>query len=107
VAYGSYLLAGELGASGILAAVSAGIVLGNVGRHYGVSRATRHDIERLWEFLAFLANSIVFLLLGIAAAPAPLLHLAPTILFGVGAALFARAMAVYLVGTPICWLTGV
>ena len=107
VAYGSYLVAGEIGASGILAAVSAGIVLGNVGRRYGVSRMTRDEIERLWEFLAFLANSIVFLLLGLAASPAPLLGLAPVILLGVGATLFARAAAVYVVGTPIRWLTGV
>ncbi|HEX5417148.1 MAG TPA: sodium:proton antiporter [Chloroflexota bacterium] len=107
VAYGSYLAAGEIGASGILAAVSAGVVLGNVGRHYGVSRTTRHEIERLWEFLAFLANSIVFLLLGVAAAPEPLLTLAPTILIGVGATLFGRASAVYLVGWPLRWLTGV
>lgn len=107
VAYGSYVVAGEIGASGILAAVAAGIVLGNVGRRYGVSRTTRHEIERLWEFLAFLANSIVFLLLGIAAEPGPLLRLAPIILIGVIATLFARVVAVYVVGTPVRWLTGV
>jgi len=107
VAYGSYILAQEAGASGILAAVAAGIVLGNVGRRYGVSRTTRHEIERLWEFLAFLANSIVFLLLGVAAEAAPLLHLAPMIGIGVFATLLARTAAVYLVGTPARWISGV
>jgi CPA1 family monovalent cation:H+ antiporter len=74
-AFGSFLVADRLGASGVLATVAAGIVMGNLGL-----LAPRPDLEPaltphgrtfvlgFWEFAAFLANSLVFLLIGSAMA---------------------------------------
>jgi CPA1 family monovalent cation:H+ antiporter len=73
LAYGSYLVAesfgtifnvGEFHFSGILAVVAAGLMVGHVGLK-NTSPTTRLTLENFWEFLAFLVNSFVFLLLGI------------------------------------------
>jgi CPA1 family monovalent cation:H+ antiporter len=67
-AYGSFLIAEHLHMSGVLAALAAGLVVGNVGwtGWMGCSFSTsgRENISSFWEFAAFLANSIVFILIG-------------------------------------------
>jgi len=68
MAYGGYLLADRLGSSGPLATVMAGVLLGRRGTHV-MSPATRVQAHAIWEFLDFLANSLVFLLMGLALRP--------------------------------------
>lgn len=65
LAYGSFLIAEHVGASGVLSCVAAGITLGSVGSRYGMSPSTRIAIADFWEFLAFFSNSMVFLLVGL------------------------------------------
>lgn len=65
LAYGAYLLAEQVHASGVLAVVAAGLMIGNSGRRYGMSHTTRNVLIHIWEFMAFLANSFVFLLIGL------------------------------------------
>jgi len=65
VAYGSFLLSEEIGASGVLATVTAGIVTGSYGTRYGMSTQTRLAVEDFWEYMAFVANTFVFLLVGL------------------------------------------
>ncbi len=65
VAYGSYLTADAVGASGALACVAAGFVHGSYGRAVGMTAHTRQRLDDLWEFLGFVANALVFLLLGL------------------------------------------
>ncbi len=64
VAYGSYILAVLLGTSGLLAVVAAGLTLGSYGRRIGMSRRTRDAVDNIWEFTSYLANSLLFLILG-------------------------------------------
>ena len=69
-AYGAFLLADDLHVSGVLATVSAGLVFGTIGlraggRRLGLSRQGQAFVLDLWEFLAFIANSVVFLLIGV------------------------------------------
>lgn len=95
-AYGTYLVADQLGMSGIIATVSAGIVLGSYGRRVGLSQRVQDAIDVVWEFLAFLLTALVFLLVGIAI---PVGHLAEAlwpIAWGVVAILVGRAAVVYL-----------
>lgn len=96
VAYGSFLLAEQVHASGVLSTVTAGIVMGSFGRSYGMSVSTRVAMEDFWEYLAFLANSFVFLLVGLQLEPAELWHDAPTIAVAFLAVLAGRALTVYL-----------
>ena len=63
-AYGAFLLADKLGMSGVLATLAAGLVVGSVGWRGAISPAGREHIVSFWDFAAFLANSIVFILIG-------------------------------------------
>ena len=65
LAYGSYLLAEQVHASGVLAVLASGLLIGNSGRRYGMSHTTRNVLVHIWEFMAFLANTFVFLLIGL------------------------------------------
>ena len=64
LAFGSYLLAEHLHFSGVLAVVVAGLINGNLGSK-GMSPTTRIVLFNFWEYVAFLANSLIFLLLGL------------------------------------------
>ena len=65
VAFGAYLSAESLHVSGVIAVVTAGIVLRNYGMESGMSQNTRLAVSAFWEYAAFLVNSFVFLLIGI------------------------------------------
>jgi CPA1 family monovalent cation:H+ antiporter len=65
VAYGTYLLAEQLGVSAVIAVVVAALVLGNYGSVASMSPSTRLAVSSTWEFFGFLANSLIFLLIGL------------------------------------------
>jgi monovalent cation:H+ antiporter, CPA1 family len=103
-AYGSFLLAEHFEFSGVLAAVAAGLLIGNVAVLGQASSRTFSSRERefvlgFWEFAAFIANSLVFLLIGVTVARVPLL--------GLGLKSLPVAMALVLLGRlltvyPLC-----
>ncbi len=95
LAFGSYLI-GEhvLGVSGVLAVVAAGIVNGNVGPQ-GMSATTRVVVFNFWEYAAFLANSFIFLLIGLAIDISDLAKNLPAIGIAILAVLLARALGIY------------
>jgi CPA1 family monovalent cation:H+ antiporter len=108
-AYGSFLLAQHFGASGVLACVTAGLLIGNLailpdGEASAIALEGREFVLDLWEFIAFLANSLVFLLIGLTVAGIPmpgsgLLRLACIICF----VLVARAITVYPLCVAFAW----
>ncbi|MER9200741.1 sodium:proton antiporter [Mesorhizobium sp. M0145] len=63
-AYGSFLFAEHFQMSGVLASLAAGLVVGNVGWMGSISNAGRAHVLSFWEYAAFLANSVVFILIG-------------------------------------------
>lgn len=64
VAYASFLLAEDLGCSGVLATLTAGLIVGNRGFVGSISDDGRSGVLNHWEFVAFLINSAIFLLIG-------------------------------------------
>lgn len=94
LAFGAYLLAEQLHVSGVLAVVAAGLISGNVGPR-GMSPTTRIVVFNFWEFAAFLANSFVFLLIGMQIRPDLLLANWLPILWAILAVLLARLVSVY------------
>ncbi len=68
LAYGGYLAATRLGLSGPLETVAAGLLFGVRGVDV-MSATTRLQAGATWEFLDFLANSLLFLLMGLALRP--------------------------------------
>ena len=71
-AYGSFLIAEHVHASGVLASLAAGLMIGNVGWMGAISSDGRQHILSAWEYFAFLANSFVFILIGMNEATAPI-----------------------------------
>ena len=94
LAFGSYLLAERLGVSGVLAVVTAGLLNGNIGQR-GMSPTTRIVVLNFWEYVAFLANSAIFLLIGLDIDLPALASNWQFILWAIAAILVSRAIAVY------------
>jgi CPA1 family monovalent cation:H+ antiporter len=94
LAFGSYLLAEKLGVSGILAVLVAGLVNGNISPQ-GMSPTSRIVIFNFWEYVAFLANSLIFLLIGLSINITALLAAWQPILWAILAVFIARIIVVY------------
>ncbi len=108
-AYGSFYAAEHLHVSGVLATVAAGLVMGNLGLlrpedTSQLSEAGRVAVGGLWAFAAFVANSLVFLLIGLAVADMPLVRFdRGTIPVVVVLVLTGRALTVYPVCATFAW----
>jgi len=96
LAFGAYVAAESLHTSGLLAVVAAGLVVGNIGMS-NTSPTTRLTLDNFWEFMAFVANSLVFILIGLEMRIAQLVQFAVPIAVAVLAVLFSRAISVYLI----------
>jgi CPA1 family monovalent cation:H+ antiporter len=95
-AYGSFLIAEKFHASGVLASLTAGLIIGNFGRIGAISDSGRSHVIAAWEFFAFLANSFVFLLIGIQLVGVPIGRLGwLTAAAAILLVLAGRALAVY------------
>lgn len=63
-AYGSFLLAEHFALSGVLATITAGLVMANLQSINAISERGKEAVQAFWEYAAFVANSLVFLLIG-------------------------------------------
>ncbi len=97
IAFGSYLIAERLHFSGVLAVVAAGLVNGNLGPR-GMSPTTRIVLFNFWEYVAFLANSMVFLLIGLQINIPTLVANWQSVVWAIIAVLIARAVVIYGLG---------
>ena len=94
LAYGAFVLAESVHVSGVLAVVAAGLVNGNIGPR-GMSPTTRIVVFNFWEFMSFIANSFVFLLIGLVADATLITNNWQYILWGILAALVSRLIVAY------------
>ncbi|MEZ5305908.1 MAG: sodium:proton antiporter [Pyrinomonadaceae bacterium] len=81
--------------SGVLAAMTAGLLVGNTTELGFVTEKGEESIEHFWEFAAFVVNSIVFVILGISEAAVDFVNSAIAIVVAVVAVIIARAAAIY------------
>src|SRR2546429_458574 len=95
VAYGMYLLGTALHTSGLLAVVGAGLVMGSYGRKNAMAPRTIEAADDVWEFINYLANSLLFLLLGFELALSNLVQSFPGIFFGLLGAIIGRVLMIY------------
>jgi len=94
LAFGSYLLAEYFHVSGVLAVAAAGITNGNAGPS-GMSATTRLVVFNFWEYAAFIANSFIFLLIGLTFDLSVMIANWQAIIWAILAALAARAASIY------------
>jgi len=99
-AYGSFLLAEHVHASGVLASLSAGLLVGNMGMRRSISESGRGHVVAFWEYIVFLANSFVFILIGVQEAHTGYKLLSWAAAAAIALVLLGRVLAVY----PICAL---
>ncbi len=90
LATGVYALAGALHMSGPIAAVVAGLLIGNAGVKHAMSEATREHVDAFWRLIDEILNAVLFLIIG--------LEVFAISLNGNIAALGATAIALVLLG---------
>jgi CPA1 family monovalent cation:H+ antiporter len=101
LAFGAFILAEELHVSGVLSVVAAGIFVGNIGTQ-NTSPTTKITLASFWEFVAFVVNSLVFLLIGLQADWGQFQPNLALVVVAVLAVLFSRIIVVY----GLTWLHG-
>jgi CPA1 family monovalent cation:H+ antiporter len=108
LAYGAYLAADLVHASGVVSVVAASIVVAQYGRRSG--RLKGSQLLGFWNLLAFVLNAILFLIVGIALPTANLAAVAGLALGAYVIMFAARALPVYallsladLRGSTIPW----
>ena len=108
IAYGSYLAADLVHASGIVAVVVAGIVVARYGAQLG--RLHGPQLLGFWSLLAFVLNAMLFIIVGAAMPAWTLLPVAWLVLAAFLVMLVTRAVPVYGLlalseyrGPPIPW----
>ncbi|MEO7143943.1 MAG: sodium:proton antiporter [Bryobacteraceae bacterium] len=99
-AYGSFLLAGRFGFSGVLAAIAAGLVMGNFTGLGAISSRGKEAVQAFWEYAAFVANSFVFLLIGMREAHQDFVRIWLPAVIAIVLVTLGRAVAIY----PCCLL---
>ncbi len=100
LAFGSYLAAESLHLSGVIATVAAGVMIGNFGAKVGMSPRTRVALWTFWEYVSFVINSVVFLLIGLQVRIWDLIHAWQPTLIAIGAVLLGRILSIYAL-TPV------
>ncbi|MEA5097880.1 MAG: sodium:proton antiporter [Burkholderiaceae bacterium] len=94
-AYGSFMLAEHFHMSGVLAAMTAGLIFGNSHAYQAITNKGREAVEAFWDYAAFLANSFVFLLIGMREAQQDFSNLWLPALIAIVLVTAGRAVAIY------------
>lgn len=94
--YGAFLIAESVHASGVIAVVVAALILGNYGAKIGMSPTTKLNIHNFWDVTATLANSLVFLMVGLEITRIDLTDKWLLIVAAIVIVLIARSVAVYI-----------
>lgn len=104
-AFGAYLLAEHFHCSGVLAVLVAGLMVGNLGHIGAITDEGREAVGAFWEFAAFIANSIIFLLIGVRemSLGPKLVGELPIIGIAILVSLVARSISVYGVCGTLHW----
>jgi CPA1 family monovalent cation:H+ antiporter len=96
-AYGSFVVAEHLHASGVIATVTAGMLCGNYAAKSGMSPSTRIAVGTFWDYVAFALNSLVFLLIGFEVELSAMVAVWKPILVAFLALTLGRAIVIALV----------
>lgn len=93
VAYGTFFLAEQLNTSGIIAVLSAGLLLNAYVQ--SIHKNSKAALNKQWQINASIASTILFLLLGVSIYLPVLLNQWIAILIGIAAVLIARAVIIF------------
>ena len=112
--YGSYGLAATAGCSGIIAVAITGLFYGNTVIFSVESKQIAQSTQEFWKGLAFVANAVAFVFIGVAVNISVLVGSLGAFLVAYGVVVMARITSVYpILGLtkvkgaviPLTWLT--
>ncbi|WP_181349048.1 sodium:proton antiporter [Thalassobacillus sp. CUG 92003] len=63
--FGSYFIAEHFETSGVIAVVIGGFMFGDYGAKIGMSQETKININTFWDTITLIANSLIFLMVGL------------------------------------------
>jgi NhaP-type Na+/H+ and K+/H+ antiporters len=63
--FGSFFIAEHFHVSGVIAVVVSGLIFGSYGARIGMSATTRMNIDSFWDVITLVANSLIFLMIGL------------------------------------------
>ena len=95
VAYLSFIIADKLGVSGVMSTVASGLVIGQRSLLNPVYPTIKLTTETFWDYAAFLANSLIFLIIGFSINLNLLYKFWPLVLIAYIAMMFARFVVVF------------
>lgn len=95
-AYGAFFVAEYFHVSGVLAVLSAGLLVGNRGSLGAITDRGREATVAFWEYAGFVANSLIFLLIGARLTKSVILSSWQSALLLLLLVTIGRALAVYL-----------
>lgn len=101
-AYGSFLIAEHFHCSGVLASLTAGLLCGNLGILGAISSRGREAVTAYWEYLGFIANSFIFIIIGIHLSRLDFISVLVPAIIAIILVTLGRAFAVY----PSCAVFG-
>jgi CPA1 family monovalent cation:H+ antiporter len=99
-AYGSFFLAEHFQVSGVLASMTAGVMTGSFRGAKSPSAAGSERLKFFWDYVAFVVNSLIFLLIGARVAQQHFSGLWLAALIAIALVTLGRALAIY----PLCAL---
>ena len=94
-AYFSFILADKIGGSGVMSTVASGLVIGTKSFDKNIYPSIKLTTETFWNYVAFLANSLIFLLIGISINIDLLIHYWQWIVVAYIAMMVARYLVVF------------
>lgn len=100
--FGGYALAERLHLSAPIAAVTAGLIIGNHGRTHGMSDVTRDHLDKFWSLVDDVLNAVLFVLVGFEVIRVTITT--TTVLAGVGAIVIVLLSRLASVSLPMAAL---
>jgi len=94
-AYGSFFVAEHFHASGVLATLTAGLIVGNLGPLGSISTRGRDAVITFWDYAAFVVNSLIFMLIGLQEGHLQFGAILLPIVIAIVVVMVGRAAAIY------------
>ncbi len=101
-AYGAALAAQSVNVSLVVAVIASGMVLGHFRGEIVMSATSRAAVHSFWEYMAFVINSIFFILIGTNVAIQGLIENIVPVLIAIVVVVLARFIVVYFTGLLLC-----
>ncbi|NRD80051.1 cation:proton antiporter [Bacillus sp. BRMEA1] len=110
--YGSFELAEHFHVSGVISVGVAGLIFGNYGKKIGMSEQTLRHMDAFWEAIAFLANTLIFFMVGLEVMRIGLEGNWGLVLGSIAIVVLSRMAAVFLSlsfdkSVPFTWKTAI